>query len=311
MHLCAPDVGQRRLRVGPHRPRYDLAFAAISYTSLRPDGFWPRPGCPRPPDRIRRLRLFCDAYGVEDRLALLDAVEASLKDELAETVDFGGQGIAPYRTFSSVVRRAYGASSWRGWPRTEKPSSARCSRGRAGRGWDIAGVRPAPVAREDRPGSRRSARMPTPPTVTTTATSCAGPHAELRSGPLVPTQRPTPASDANQRSLWLLRAGLAFVFCYAGTAMVADPTAFMMYVPEVLRGSPLAHTFLLMIAGFELCLVIGLLWPRFTAVSALLAAGMMVSIVLLNLDSFGVLFRNVAIACAALSLSLQTRTHRS
>ena len=84
---------------GPDRPLYDLAFAAISYTSLRPDGFWPRPGCPRPPDRIRRLRVFCDAYGVEDRLALLEAVEASLQEELTETVEFGKQGISPYVTF--------------------------------------------------------------------------------------------------------------------------------------------------------------------------------------------------------------------
>jgi len=84
---------------GPDRPLYDLAFAAISFTALRPDGFWPRPGCPRPPDRIRRLRLFCDAYGVEDRLALLDAVEASLQANLAEDVELGGQGILPYATF--------------------------------------------------------------------------------------------------------------------------------------------------------------------------------------------------------------------
>jgi Phosphotransferase enzyme family len=84
---------------GPDRPLYDLAFAAFSYTSLRPDGFWPRPGCPRPPDRIRRLRVFCDAYGVEDRSALLAAVEASLQEELAETVESGGRGILPYATF--------------------------------------------------------------------------------------------------------------------------------------------------------------------------------------------------------------------
>lgn len=171
--------------------------------------------------------------------------------------------------------------------------------------------------------------MPTFPTVTTRATTCpsrleetpseqvtargseGGGRFGRRLAPLAPTPRRTQASATNQLPLWLLRAGLAFVFCYAGTAMIVNPAAFMTYVPEALQGSPLAHTFLLMIAGFELFLVIGLLWPRFTAISALLAAAMMASIVLLNLDSFEVLFRNVAIACAALSLSLQTRRDRA
>jgi hypothetical protein len=84
---------------GPDQPDYDLAFAAVSFVSLRPDGFWPRPGCPLPPDRIRRLRLFCDAYGVEDRLAFLDTIESYQQAQLAETVEFGGRGISPYAMF--------------------------------------------------------------------------------------------------------------------------------------------------------------------------------------------------------------------
>lgn len=82
---------------GPSRPQYDLAFAAISNVAIRPDRFWPRPGCPQPPDRPARLRLFCDAYGVGDRLGFLDTIEAFLRDELDETVELGAQGIEPYR----------------------------------------------------------------------------------------------------------------------------------------------------------------------------------------------------------------------
>lgn len=87
---------------GPVPPLYDLALAATAFAPLRPDRFWPRPGCPEPPDRIGRLRLFCDGYGVDglqDRLALLEAIKAYLRDELVETIEFGGQGISPYRTF--------------------------------------------------------------------------------------------------------------------------------------------------------------------------------------------------------------------
>ena len=82
---------------GPTRPQYDLAAAAIGYVAIRPDPFWPRPGCPEPPDRAARLRLFCDGYGVGDRLGFLETIEAFLEDELDETIELGSQGIEPYR----------------------------------------------------------------------------------------------------------------------------------------------------------------------------------------------------------------------
>ena len=84
---------------GPAQPDYDVVLAAIAFPALRPDGFWPRPGCAQPPDRIARLRMFCDAYGVEDRLALLDAIEAFQRDSLSETLEFGQRGISPYWIF--------------------------------------------------------------------------------------------------------------------------------------------------------------------------------------------------------------------
>lgn len=131
-----------------------------------------------------------------------------------------------------------------------------------------------------------------------------------------------PASDLSDRSapgaltvqrqlpLWLLRGGLAFVFAYAATAMVMEPAAFVTYVPALLRGSSLATPFLLVIAAFEVLLTIGLLLRRCAYVAALLSAVMMVAIVSCNLSPFEVLFRNVAIACAALSLALQIRNDR-
>ena len=84
---------------GPAQASHDVALAAIAFTALRPDGFWPRPGCSRPPDRVARLRMFLDAYGVEDRLSMLDAIEAFQRDSLNETLDLGRRGISPHRAF--------------------------------------------------------------------------------------------------------------------------------------------------------------------------------------------------------------------
>ena len=84
---------------GPAGPLHDLASGAIAYTALRPDRYWPRPGCQKPPDRPTRLRLFCDAYDIADRLAVLDAIQTFQRDSLAETLEFGARNISPYRTF--------------------------------------------------------------------------------------------------------------------------------------------------------------------------------------------------------------------
>jgi len=78
------DANRSRTAVISHR-RFQGALAAIAYTSIRPDRYWPRPGWPWPMDRPARLRMFCDAYGVEDRIGFLDAIEVFLQESLKET----------------------------------------------------------------------------------------------------------------------------------------------------------------------------------------------------------------------------------
>ncbi len=83
---------------GPAPPLHDVALAAINFTPLAPGRFRP-PGCPPHAARAARLRVFSDAYGVEDGLALLDAVEAFQRDALLNMLEYGTQGISPYRIF--------------------------------------------------------------------------------------------------------------------------------------------------------------------------------------------------------------------
>ncbi len=64
----------------------EVAEAAFGFDDLRP----------APPHRPARLRMFCDAYGVDDRVGLLDAVEALLRDALTETIELGRRGVSPY-----------------------------------------------------------------------------------------------------------------------------------------------------------------------------------------------------------------------
>lgn len=84
---------------GPAGPFDDLALAAINFTPLRPDRFCHGVGFTEPPDRAARLGLFCRAYGVQEPLALLDAIEAFQHESLREMREEGAQGVSPYATF--------------------------------------------------------------------------------------------------------------------------------------------------------------------------------------------------------------------
>lgn len=94
---------------GPAPPLHDVAVAAMNFTPLASGRFRP-PGCPAPAERAARLRAFTDAYGFADGLALLNAVEEFQRDALFDIVEYGTQGISPYRIFLAngqdrVVRR--------------------------------------------------------------------------------------------------------------------------------------------------------------------------------------------------------------
>lgn len=114
---------------------------------------------------------------------------------------------------------------------------------------------------------------------------------------------------ADQLPALLLRGGLVFAFLYAATASFLHPTTFARYFPSFMPGA-WATELLPAFAAYEVVLSALLLTNRFTYVASLLAAATLLVIVAVNPDAFEVLFRNVAIACAALALALQDRQQR-
>jgi uncharacterized membrane protein YphA (DoxX/SURF4 family) len=123
--------------------------------------------------------------------------------------------------------------------------------------------------------------------------------------PAAGSARTGPSPDELQR--WLLRSGLAFVFLYASVSAMLDADAFVRYVPGIVSSAVATHVFLPLFAVYELGLAVGLLSGRRTYPLAVLAALTLGAIVVVNPDAFAVLFRNVAIICAALSLAVQSR----
>ncbi len=106
-------------------------------------------------------------------------------------------------------------------------------------------------------------------------------------------------------TLWL-RLGLAFVFLYAAISASLEPAAFSAYFPSFLPAWAV-DVALPLFGIFEVGLALAFLTGNRTYEAALLATATLVGIVIFNPDAFAVLFRNVAIAGATLTLASMTR----
>lgn len=108
---------------------------------------------------------------------------------------------------------------------------------------------------------------------------------------------------------WLLRGGLAFVLLYAATSSLTHPETFARYFPSFMPET-WATELLPVFAVLELLLSVGLMTERYSYSAAILTGLTMILIIAANPDAFDVLFRNVAIACGAFALAVQTRRER-
>lgn len=103
---------------------------------------------------------------------------------------------------------------------------------------------------------------------------------------------------------WALRIGVAFAFLYPPFSALSDPYSWFGYFPSFMRGIVpdlvLLHAFGLL----EVLIAIWILSGWKMAYPAALAALMLVAIVAFNAAQFEVVFRDLAIAAAALALAL-------
>ncbi len=103
---------------------------------------------------------------------------------------------------------------------------------------------------------------------------------------------------------FLLRAGLAVVFLYAGIASLLDPISWVGYIPAWLREIVPAETFLLVHAVGEIILALWLLSGKRAFEAAIVSALAMAGIIIFNLNLLDVVFRDFAILVMALALAV-------
>jgi hypothetical protein len=107
----------------------------------------------------------------------------------------------------------------------------------------------------------------------------------------------------------LLRAAVAFAYLYPPYAEIGDPTSWLAYFPQfVLQIADSLHVpHLVLLHGFgvlEVVIAVWILWGWRLYIPATAAALLLAGIVSFNLNQFDLLFRDLAIAAAALALAM-------
>ena len=110
--------------------------------------------------------------------------------------------------------------------------------------------------------------------------------------------------DAGRFARVVLRLGVAFAFLYPPINAFSNPYDWIGYFPSFMHGLVpdlvLLHTF----GVVEIIIALWILWGRNIFWPAALATVMLVAIVAFNVSNFVVVYRDLSIAAASLSLAL-------
>ena len=102
---------------------------------------------------------------------------------------------------------------------------------------------------------------------------------------------------------FLARFGVAFAFLYPPINALFDPISWIGYFPKFLHGMVPDLVLLHGFGAMEVVIALWILSGKRIFVPALLAAAMLATIVLFNLQDFQILFRDLSIAILALALA--------
>ncbi|MDP2637220.1 MAG: hypothetical protein Q8P03_01255, partial [bacterium] len=105
----------------------------------------------------------------------------------------------------------------------------------------------------------------------------------------------------------LLRIGLAFVFFYAAISSFFEPLNWVGFFPQFLRSLIPQNMLLLGFSLFEAAMGLWLLSGRKVFLASFISALSFLGIVLFNLGSLDILFRDIGLLFAALALLFLSR----
>ena len=107
--------------------------------------------------------------------------------------------------------------------------------------------------------------------------------------------------------LFLLRLGIASVFLYAVIAATLEPFNWIGYLPQFLRNIFPAEILLRLFSAYQVGLSLWLLWGKKIFWASLISVITFIAIITVNIGSLDIVFRDIAILFAALSLAVISR----
>ncbi len=108
-------------------------------------------------------------------------------------------------------------------------------------------------------------------------------------------------------ALFLLRLGIASVFLYAAIAATLEPSNWVGYLPQSLRSIFPAETLLHLFSAYQVLLSLWLLWGKKLLYPSVLSVLTFIAIIISNIGQLDIVFRDIAILFAALSLAVVSK----
>lgn len=110
---------------------------------------------------------------------------------------------------------------------------------------------------------------------------------------------------------FILRAGLAIVFFYAAIAAFLDPSSWVGFIPLWIRNVFPERIFLYIHSVYNISLGLWLLSNKKIFYASILSALTMLAIVISNIGSLDILFRDVAILLSAVALAVLSKSQNN
>ena len=111
-------------------------------------------------------------------------------------------------------------------------------------------------------------------------------------------------------ALFLLRLGIASVFLYAAIAATLEPFNWIGYLPQSLRNIFPAEILLRLFSAYQVVISLWLLWGKKIFWASLISIITFIAIIAVNIGSLDIVFRDIAILFAALSLAVISRNSK-
>jgi len=111
-------------------------------------------------------------------------------------------------------------------------------------------------------------------------------------------------------ALFLLRLGIASVFLYAAIAATLEPSNWVGYLPQFLRRIFPEGTLLRLFSAYQVVLSLWLLSGKKLLYPSVLSVLTFIAIIIANIGQLDIVFRDIAILFAALSLAVVSKDSR-